>query len=313
MEIATTKKLTVGVLTYNNPQGLEVHIDTIVSQIQGNDLLEKEIEVLVSDNSDNTDTKDLVEKKYRELPWFTYSKNPVNIGFDRNVDAVLTKAKGLFCWTLSDNDTIAPAGIAAMYDVVKAHATAGHIIISELSSTSTPIVYTNTEALLRERNYETIVGGLISRNVFNTAYLPQKRGRYYDNQWFHLSVALEVGATHTLVLAPDVFLHKEDGVCGWAKNGHTFITFTSLHAVVMNLGEFGYSQEFLRTYHRAFLRALPHQIVTGKLYGLRFARKSILLLYKHTNKDLSFFCIGLILLAIPTPFYKLARILWKKL
>ena len=97
--------LTIGIPTYNNPKGLERQLKNFVSQIKGKSLQGK-VEIIVSDNSDNDETKHVIKSFLDTDIRLTYIKNPFNIGYDRNVDQVLSKSAGDYCWTLSDNDPV---------------------------------------------------------------------------------------------------------------------------------------------------------------------------------------------------------------
>ncbi len=305
-------KLTIGILTYNNPLSLQAEVACVLSQLAQDKELGDKVEVLVSDNSENNETQELIALHFANVEHLTYIKNEKNIGYDRNVDQVLTKARGDFCWVLSDNDPIIDGGIAQVVSIIEEYPDTARLIIGGAATHKPVEVFPNTEALLEKYDYM-IVGGLISRNVFNTKLLPQNRSEYYDNLWFHISVALEMGARTPVALVEDLLMPKTDNECRWAKDGLTFTTYTNLHGIVMDLGKFGYSDAFLQAYHKIFLKDLPHQIVTAKLFGLTTSRKSIMRLYHHTKYDKGIFATCLILLMVPTFIFRIARYLWKKL
>lgn len=306
------KKITLGILTRNNMQGLETELESIFSQIKNNPELADEVEILVSDNSDNDEALPIINTFSEELPNLIYIKNKVNIGFDRNVDQILTKASGLFCWTLSDNDPIGDGGIKKMIEFVDANPDIAHILINTAESKREARIFGNMESMSTENNYE-ILGGLISQNIFNRKYLPADRSQYYDNCWFHLSVALEVGSRNRVALVPNLLEAKPEAECRWAKNGHTFTTYTNLHSIVINLSNFDYSKDFLSICHRNFIKGLPWQVVTGKLYGLKFNKSSIGTLYEHSQQEKTVFLLCLLILATPIFILKLAKNIWKKL
>jgi glycosyltransferase involved in cell wall biosynthesis len=306
------KKLTIGILTYNNPLSLRAELECVLSQLAQDPELESKVQVLVSDNSENNETKELIASRFANAQNLTYIKNEKNIGYDRNVDQVLSKAKGGFCWVLSDNDPIIDGGIARVVAIIEEHPEIVRLIIGGVKTEEPFAVFLNTESLLRKYDY-LIVGGLISRNVFNTKLLPKNRSEYYDNLWFHISVALEMGAKSPIALVEDLLSPKTDNECRWAKDGLTFTTYTNLHGIVMNLKQFGYSETFLQAYHKTFLKDLPHQLVTAKLFGLTLNKKSIKRLYEHTKHDKGVFFVCFVLLVIPTFIFRIARYLWKKL
>lgn len=309
--------LTIGIPTYNNPESLHDELSCIASQLSQDSHLLSSIEVLVSDNSDNDKSGAVVASFEKCLPNLVYIKNTTNIGFDRNVDQVLTHARGTFCWTISDNDLIVDGGIASVVRVIQKYSDSAHILIRQhLVPNDHVTCFTNMETMLREGGYRTVDGGLISQNIFNTQLLPEDRARYYGNYWFHLSVAFALGAQHSVVCMPSVFVEKPvSEECRWAKDGTTFITYTSLHTIITNLAEFGYSQKMIDRYHHSFMYGMPHQVVTGKLYGLLCNKESIQRLYFATKRDPAIFLLCCILLASPTSILRLAKIIkrsWKK-
>lgn len=306
------KKLTIGILTYNNSIGLKSELECIISQIKATPELEKDVNILVSDNSDNEKTSLLIKAFLFNTPNLFYIKNEKNLGFDRNVDQVLTKSNGLFCWTLSDNDPILDGGIKKVLDVIKNYPNIAHILINANTNKEDVSTFENMEGLIIKNNNK-IMGGLISQNIFNRKFLPQDRSKYYNNQWFHLSIALEICAERNVALIPNIFKKQEEGECCWAKNGMTFITYTNLHSIVMNLKNFNYSKKFLEIYHRNFIRELPHQVVTAKLYGLLCNKKNIKILHKHTKKNKFVFILCMLIMLTPIFILKKAKMLWKKL
>lgn len=306
------KKLSIGIPTYNNHVGLEAELECIFSQIKDDAKLKESIEILVSDNSDNEESSRTVNNFAKKIPEITYLKNKINIGFDRNVDQILTKSTGLFCWTLSDNDLISDGGIKKIIETIDIYPNIAHIVIDTSGAIEERKVFENMEKIIKENNYE-IIGGLISQNIFNKKLLPTNRFQYYDNFWFHLSVALESGSKGKVALIPNLLNEKPNGECSWAKDGFTFTTYTNLQSIVMNLRNFGYSEDFLNNYHCNFIKGLPRQVASCKLYGLKFNKQSLSTLYKYTRNNQIIFLLCLFILITPVCILKTAKNIWKKL
>ena len=306
------KKLTLGIPTYNNKDALKLELESIFSQIEKDQRIADEIEILVSDNSDNDETKHIVGTFAHLVPCIVYIKNHENIGYDKNVDQVLTRATSHFCWTLSDNDPIIEGSIKKVLSVIDCDPHVAHILTGVDKRGHEVQLYKNMGEAISDHNYQ-IIGGLISQNIFNRHFLPANRSQYYGNLWFHLSVLLEAGAQNSIAIIPNMLQENADRTCRWAKNGATFITYVNLDSIVANLHTFGYSDEFLRIYHRNFIKGLPHQVVTGKLYGLKCNSQSLRMLYEHTRENRLVFIVCLYLLIIPAFVYKIAKKIWKKL
>ncbi len=306
------KKLTIGIPTYNNSNGIKSQLDNILNQLKENPEVKNDVEILISDNSDNSETQHIISDFIKEVPSLVYIKNDTNIGYDRNVDQVLKNASSLFCWTLSDNDPIVKGGIKKIINVIKENADIPHILINIKEKNGNIRIFKNVEELSIENNYE-IMGGLVSQNIFNKRYLQKDRSKYYGNYWFHLSVFLEICAGRKILLLPNLLKQTLDTECRWAKNGTTFTTYTNLHSIVMHLRDLGYSSEFLNIHNNNFIKGLPGQVFTSKLYGLKFNRKATVTLYEHSGKNFVTFMLCLMILATPVSIHKLAKNIWKKL
>lgn len=304
--------LTIGIVTYNNPFGCKDEIAFFLSERNSDPSYEKRVEIIVSDNSESDDTKKIIDEQFGSVEHFLYIKNERNIGYDRNVDQVLSKASGTFCWTLSDNDIPKRGTLGNVLHILETSPEVGHFIISDSERILDTHTYENMDILLREHRYASFIGGLVSRNIFVTRFLPDNRSVYYGNYWFHLSLALEVGAHRSVMLIPDMFEKKPHGITKWAARGTTLITYTNLHAIAMNLRTFGYSEDFIRAYHHIFIKELPRQVVTARLNGLRIEWSVIKRLRDHTKNELGTFFLCLVILAIPVIVLQVVKRLWKK-
>lgn len=308
------KKLSIGIPTYNNPAALQRQLDSIFKQIEHTKKYRHEIEIIVSDNSTNDETEKILTIFKTKTPVIIYIKNGKNIGFDRNLDQVLTTAGSIFCWTLSDNDVLEEDALEKILICLNSVGTeAPYLCIRDTKDNEGIKMYTNAEDAITSNN-NSILSGLVSRNIFNTDYLPKNRANYHGNQWLHVSIMFDMCARRKFITIPNIF--KEDtgtDECRWAAHGNTFITYTSLHSIVMNLTHFGYSDTFLQTYHKAFIKNLPHQVVTAKLFGLRCTRKNLKILVTAAKKEpfILFFCFCVII--TPLSILKIFKTLWKKL
>ena len=297
--------LTIGIPTYNNPKGIEQQLKNFVSQIKEKNLKDK-VEIIVSDNSDNDDTKHVIKSFLDADIKLSYIKNPFNIGYDRNVDQVLSKSAGTYCWTLSDNDTIESNALEKIISLLESDKEIGHLIIDANKTYLSPKVYSNYEALSLD-NKNILIGGLISQNIFKTSLLPKDRAKYYDNLWFHLSLLLEIGAKNTLLCMPSIFIDSEDKWCRWATNGKTFITYTNLFTLLRELEPMGYSTGFVKNQRHQLRKGFSHQIITGKLHGLKVNKRSLDLVYYHSKDNFLYLITHILILLTPTPVFRILK------
>jgi len=109
--------LTIGLLTYNQPAEFQRTLESILPQMR------EGMEVIVNDNSDNLETKQLIEKKYSTFP-IRYFKNNLprqrspKWQFDRSVFLITKRAKGKYIWFFGD-DKMEPGSIDYVLKIIK--------------------------------------------------------------------------------------------------------------------------------------------------------------------------------------------------
>ena len=113
-------KLTIGIPTWNRSSEIRDAIDSILAQLD--DALRPQVEILISDNA-STDATQSVIRSYseRDPALFSFHRNPENIGFSRNVDALFRHARGEFVLLLSDDDALAPDALAEIFCALERH------------------------------------------------------------------------------------------------------------------------------------------------------------------------------------------------
>lgn len=95
-------KLSICIPTYNRAKCLPRLLDSIISQIDK----KMPVEICISDNASEDDTKNLVEKyreKYSHIVYFSW---PQNMGFNRNLLKVVELASGEYCWLMGSDDKL---------------------------------------------------------------------------------------------------------------------------------------------------------------------------------------------------------------
>lgn len=69
-----------------------------------------DIEIVVSDNASTDGTLAVLEDYAHQLP-LRWQQQPTNLGFDRNCGAVVSMARGRYCWLLGSDDCIAEGAL----------------------------------------------------------------------------------------------------------------------------------------------------------------------------------------------------------
>ena len=109
--------LTYGIITYNRSKYLKKSLKSVLEQV-GNDEL---VEVLVSDNCSEDDTKEVVQefqKKYKNL---RYHCNETNVGAEGNIHAALRHSKGEYVVVAGDDDYQADGSLYILLTHIYAH------------------------------------------------------------------------------------------------------------------------------------------------------------------------------------------------
>lgn len=79
-----------------------------------------EIEIVVSDNASTDGTLLVLEDYALQLP-LRWQQQPTNLGFDRNCAAVVTMARGRYCWLLGSDDCITEGALEQVMARLRQH------------------------------------------------------------------------------------------------------------------------------------------------------------------------------------------------
>ena len=101
-------KLSICIPTYNRANFISETLDSIVKQATD------EIEIIISDNASQDNTKDVVSYYQSQFPQIIYHCNKTNIGASQNYLKVVELAKGEFCWLFGSDDIFEPGAISEM-------------------------------------------------------------------------------------------------------------------------------------------------------------------------------------------------------
>jgi len=123
-------RLTVGIPTFNRADDLRLALDSVL--VQASDLTLGQLEVLVSDNASTDQTASVVREYEARYPGVVVGRrNPVNLGFSRNVDSVVRHARGEFVLLLGDDDGLEGNALETVWRILDRHGDLGVIFLSE--------------------------------------------------------------------------------------------------------------------------------------------------------------------------------------
>lgn len=301
--------LTIGIPTYNRSSQLAESLEHITKIITKNSL-NNDVEIFISNNASTDNTEEMVKSFQKNYQNIRYAKNDVNLGYDRNVDKVLTEARGNFCWTLSDDDYINDESIVYILSIIKENPNVAYICID-----NDAIVDGKDGVKIKDGNelfqkYNSIIGGLLSQNIYNKDFLAKGREKYYGNLWFHLSVALETVGKNEMILVKNIFKGTDIyAECRWAKGGVNLTTFLSLKKIIENLVSLGFKRDVVKRTIKNLAKDLPHTVASAKLVGLKVSRDTVYkLCSEFYNYKFNLF-IAVCVLFTPTFFLRVIRFL----
>ena len=124
-------RLTVGIPTYNRAGDLRVALDSVLIQVT--DELRDKLEIMISDNASTDSTQEVIREYSERYSGLVSShRNPSNLGFSRNVDAVIRHARGDFVLLLGDDDGLEDNALATLWAILDQHADLGVIFLAEM-------------------------------------------------------------------------------------------------------------------------------------------------------------------------------------
>ena len=124
-------RLTVGIPTYNRAEDLRVACESVLAQVDS--AFRGQIEILICDNASTDATKAVARDYMARYPsLFAYHRQPENLGFSRNVDAVVRHARGDFVLLLGDDDGLEPHALATLGDILSRHDDVGVVFLAEM-------------------------------------------------------------------------------------------------------------------------------------------------------------------------------------
>lgn len=101
--------LSISIITYNQPNEVKRALESLFFQITD------EVEIIVNDNSDNSDTKNLIEK---DFPNVRYFKNEDERIIDTNILNAINRSNGEYIWFFGD-DEFEPTAINNILKIIK--------------------------------------------------------------------------------------------------------------------------------------------------------------------------------------------------
>jgi len=311
-------KLTIGIPIFNGETSLATVIDSILEQIEQDQITS--IEILISDNASTDKTSEIGNIYKQKYPNFiSYYRNKENLGYDKNLDTIVTKAKGQYIWFLGCSDKPSPNSIITIlkrldsdnYDNILLN----FDIFSEVNSDSTPTnqyptdkpaIYKSPDDFMKKLNGPALA---VSANIVSKkAWLNIISIPLLVDGWAHIerifAILLNNEYKKTLFIRDICFTLRQEKD-GWWTTPLAYINFIRLAKIVKNLKHKKIKKStwkilFKRIYPFAYIKA----ILIGKHNKLHLSRPLLLETISIFKNKISFWIICIPLLYLPNFLYR---------
>lgn len=134
------KLISICIPTYNRPLELKRMLDSIDTTKYD------DVDIVISENcsAKQKETREVVEEYKAKSPFeIHYYENEQNIGYDRNIRAIMQRSTGKFTMLFSDDDVFMPGAMDEFVEFVRNHQDCGYILRSY------KFTFTNGESMIQ--------------------------------------------------------------------------------------------------------------------------------------------------------------------
>ena len=127
----TCPLLTIAIPVYNGEKYLGQNLDIIGKQMSEASL-EKEIEVIVSDNASTDGTAEVIKEYVEKYDFIRYSRNEDNLGYAGNITKLTDMSAGRFIHFMGDDDFYAENGLKRLIGILKNHQSLAAMVVGNV-------------------------------------------------------------------------------------------------------------------------------------------------------------------------------------
>ncbi|WP_162174129.1 glycosyltransferase [Clostridium akagii] len=211
--------LSICIPTFNRSGYLDKCLKSIFDQV-GND---SNIEVVVSDNDSDDNTKEIVDKYMNKFKNIRYFKNEENLGADKNVLLALKRGRGRFISAHGDDDYFAPFALYKIINKLYKNPNCGVFYLFNGVNTSEK-VNCGIDNFIRDMSfYCTFISGIIlSKCEFDNI---NNKDKFIGSNLNHVYLQLSIFSDNNLYcILHDYFLYESGTHKPHGYNfGETFI------------------------------------------------------------------------------------------
>jgi len=272
------KLLAICIPAYNEPEAICLVLDSIADEL-ADPAIAPLVEVIIRDDaSPSCNLAPVIAPYQARYPNIQFSRNPQNLGFDRNLLAVVGEASARYCWLMSDNDAFVSGALARIITLLRENPDIGYAYVQtqnydgdlRLELSSRPPRSTEIKRLNSAEEFITnydLPGFLSSQIIRKDLWDGVNKEAYLGNLWLHASVILEY-LPKTTLLYIGTPLVKARNRNTWVAGGKNLTTFLSLFDITSQLPRYGYSPAMVKKFHAKFAVDLPAVVLYAKRRGL---------------------------------------------
>jgi len=300
--------LTIGIPIFNGGAYLKETLNSIVNQLDQS--LLNRIEIIISDNASEDNTKEVSSDYCRNYKYVKYFENNENVGFDRNLDLIFKRSSGDFVWLLGDDDEIKYGAIQKVLDLILSKPELSIIFVNcgnELRVRSNgDKIFNNSEDFLYNTMFKI---GLISCNIIKkNNWNKINSSIYFDSGWIHIGVILEIlsikNTTSAIISDFLVIQGRKKKEQSWGGQGTFIIIGLELVDILKKkMPELNYSKKAINFSISIIKGGYYINIPLAKALGLKFNKSLFRRFYNCYKNYPSFWFFDLILLIIPNIVY----------
>lgn len=189
--------LTIAIPTYNRAEKLLNTLNNLIAQIIFSKL-ENDVEIVISDNASEDNTKETVEKlqkQYKNIH-IRYSCNNKNLGWE-NLKIAPHLANGKYVWICSDDDIYDKNLVNMLLETIKKKPELSYIYIPTIQTNIKENgIKTLKEMLLKNGMF----GALISSNVFKREEIQNIKPK--SMTWYHMDLIFNMDMNSKIMVLP---------------------------------------------------------------------------------------------------------------
>ncbi len=313
--MATRIFLTFGIPTLNGEKHIAQTIDSVLNVLIGKQI--NNIEILVSDNCSTDRTGEIVQGYAKKHPQYVrYVRNNQNIGYDNNLNSVISNSHGEFVWFLGDDDYLVPDAphiiINKIYsfeqhhpDVLVAPVQYYDIrsdIYLEGRQVEKDRCYSNGEDFIRENLWAT--APMSSLIVRKSAWSAVKLEEFCGTQWSHVGAVIKLAKHSTIILLSSPKVVVRTGNPRWCSNfGNQLLSGMTHLNVMSSIVKEGYAPDIFENYVESRFLTNFVAIVSMKTWDVILLWRIAKLMAKYFYKKPTFWLFHLpVLILCPNLF-----------